>query len=110
MLNKNLTPGIKATGSQTGKSSPATFTKERVNELMQKRIERSHQAFFNRYGVKSLEELDALFSKANSVEGLKQQLEESMKSSQELQSKFDEGIFEYVANDDPRIPGIKGRS
>ena len=90
MPDENLTPGIKATGSQTGKSSPATFTKERVNELMQKRIERSHQAFFNRYGVKSLEELDALFSKANSVEGLKQQLEESMKASQDLQSKFDE--------------------
>ena len=31
-------------------------------------------------------------------------------TSEELQSKFDEGIFEYVANDDPRIPGIKGRS
>lgn len=31
-------------------------------------------------------------------------------TSEELQTKFDEGIFEYVANDDPRIPGIKGRS
>lgn len=31
-------------------------------------------------------------------------------TSEELQSKFDEGTFEYVANDDPRIPGIKGRS
>ena len=31
-------------------------------------------------------------------------------TSEELQSKFDKGIFEYVANDDPRIPGIKGRS
>ena len=30
-------------------------------------------------------------------------------TSEELQSKFDEGIFEYVANDDPQIPGIKGR-
>lgn len=31
-------------------------------------------------------------------------------TSEELQSRFDSGIFEYVANDDPRIPGIKGRS
>ena len=30
-------------------------------------------------------------------------------TSEELQSKFDEGTFEYVAKDDPRIPGIKGR-
>lgn len=30
-------------------------------------------------------------------------------TSEELQSKFDEGTFEYVANDDPKIPGIKGR-
>lgn len=31
-------------------------------------------------------------------------------TSEELQSKFDSGTFEYIANDDPRIPGIKGRS
>lgn len=89
MLN-NDNPGTKATGSQTGKSSPAMFTKERVNELMQKRIERSHQAFFNRYGVKDLNELDDLFGKANSVDGLKSQIEELMKGNQDLQTRFDE--------------------
>lgn len=78
------------TGSQTGKSSPAMFTKERVNELMQKRIERSHQAFFNRYGVKDLNELDDLFGKANSVEGLNQKIEELTKGNQDLQTRFDE--------------------
>ena len=31
-------------------------------------------------------------------------------TSEELQSKFDSGSFEYIANDDPKIPGIKGRS
>ena len=31
-------------------------------------------------------------------------------TSEELQSKFDSGTFEYIANDDPKIPGIKGRS
>jgi hypothetical protein len=83
-------PGTEATGSQTGKSSPAMFTKERVNELMQKRIERSHQAFFNRYGVKDLNELDDLFGKANSVDGLKSQIEELMKGNQDLQTRFDD--------------------
>ena len=30
-------------------------------------------------------------------------------TSEELQSKFDDRTFEYVANDDPKIPGIRGR-
>lgn len=88
---KNENPGNNAaTGSQTGKSSPAMFTKERVNELMQKRIERSHKAFFDRYGVKDLNELDDLFGKASSVEGLNQKIEELMKGNQDLQTRFDE--------------------
>lgn len=86
----NLTPGNKATGSQSGKSSPIMFTKERVNELMQKRVERSHQSFFNRYGVKDLNELDDLFGKAKSVDGLNQQIEELTKNGTDLQTKFDE--------------------
>lgn len=83
-------PGKKATGSQTGKSSPAMFTKERVNELMQKRIERSHQAFYNRYGVKDLNELDDLFSKANATDALNQKIEELTKGNQDLQTRFNE--------------------
>lgn len=31
-------------------------------------------------------------------------------TSEELQSRFNSGTFEYVDNDDPKIPGIKGRS
>ena len=87
-LEKN--PGTEATGSQTGKSSPAMFTKERVNELMQKRIERSHQAFFNRYGVKDLKELDDLFGKAKSVDELNQKIEELTKGNADLQTRFDD--------------------
>ena len=83
-------PGKTPTGRQPGKSSPVTFTKERVNELMQKRIERSHQAFFNRYGVKDLNELDDLFGKAKSVDGLNQKIEELTKGNQDLQTRFDE--------------------
>ncbi len=86
----NLNPGKKPTGGQTGKSSPAMFTKERVNELMQKRIERSHQAFFTRYGVKDLNELDDLFAKAKSVDGLNQQIEELTKGNADLQTRYDE--------------------
>ena len=89
MLRKQ-NPGTPATGSQAGTVTPGTFTKERVNELMQKRIERSHQAFFNRYGVKDLNELDDLFGKAKSVDGLNQQIEELLKAKQDLQTQFDE--------------------
>lgn len=87
MMENN--PGKKATGSQTG-GSPAMFTKERVNELMQKRIERSHQAFFNRYGVKDLNELDELFSKAGKVDGLNQQIQDLLKNSEDLQGRYNE--------------------
>ena len=84
-------PGKTPTGGQTGKKTlPEMFTKERVNELMQRRIERSHQAFFNRYGVQDLNGLDELFAKAKDVDGLRQQIEELTKSGSDLQSKNDE--------------------
>lgn len=84
-------PGRRPTGRQTGKRvTPETFTKERVNELMQKRVERSHQAFFNRYGVKDLNELDGLFGKANSVDELNAKIEELTKNGTDLQARFDE--------------------
>lgn len=37
------------------------YTKEEVVNLMKKRVERSHQAFFKRYGVTNLKELDEVF-------------------------------------------------
>lgn len=40
------------------------FTKDQVSNLMKRRVERSHQAFFDRYGVKNLQELDDLFALA----------------------------------------------
>lgn len=52
---------------ETGNPTPeVTFTQSQVNNLMRKRVERSHNSFFNRYGVKNLEELDDLVSKAMS--------------------------------------------
>lgn len=89
-MPKPQIPGKEPTGGQTGQVKPEMFTKDRVNELMQKRIERSHQAFFNRYGVKDLNGLDELFGKAGSVDGLNQQIEELTKARQELQASFDE--------------------
>lgn len=73
------------------------FTKEQVNNMMRKRIERSHQSFFNRYGVKDLEELDSLFGKAkqndeltNQYTGLQTRFDELTKGNTDLQTKFDE--------------------
>ena len=83
-------PGKKVTGDQTGKSSPAMFTKERVNELMQKRVERSHKSFFDRYGVKDLNELDDLFGRAKSVDSLNQKIQDLLKSGEDLQTRYNE--------------------
>lgn len=78
------------TTDQTGANQPEMFTKERVNELMRRRVERSHQSFFNRYGVKDLKELDDLFGKAYDSDKIKADLEASLKANEELQGKYDE--------------------
>lgn len=88
MIEKNV--GKTVTTDQTGANSPEMFTKDKVNELMRRRVERSHQAFFNRYGVKDLNELDDLFSRSKSVDSLNQQIEELIKNRDSLQSQFDE--------------------
>lgn len=45
-----------------------TYTKEEVSKLLQKRVKRSHKAFFDRYSVKSLKELDNLVKSAQQKE------------------------------------------
>ena len=87
---ENQNPGIRPTGGQTGATQPETFTKQRVSELMQRRVERSHRAFFNRYGVEDLKGLDDLFGKAKSVATLQQRIEELTKDGADLQSRYDE--------------------
>ena len=63
-------PGIEVTGDQPVMSTEETaqpektFTKSQVNEMMKNRVQRSHNSFFKRYGVKSLDELDMLFGKS----------------------------------------------
>lgn len=41
-----------------------TYTKAEVQSLMKKRVERSHKAFFTRYGVEDLNALDDLMNKS----------------------------------------------
>jgi len=89
MPNENI-PGNRPTGGRKGEVPPQTFTKERVNELMQRRVERSHQAFFNRYGVKDLKGLDELFDNAGRVDGLNQKIEELIKGNDDLQARYDD--------------------
>ena len=89
-MEKPKIPGKAPTGGQTGRVPPATFTKERVNELMQRRVERSHQAFFNRYGVKDLNGLDDLFGRAKAYEELNRKIEELTQSGADLQTRYDE--------------------
>lgn len=84
-------PMPKPTGGQPGKRiPPEMFTKDRVNELMQKRVERSHRAFFTRYGVEDLNGLDDLFGKAKLVDDLNKKIEELTKGNADLQSRYDE--------------------
>lgn len=47
--------------SETVEPKKRTFTEEEVNKIMQKRVNRSHQSFFDRYNVKDLKELDEKF-------------------------------------------------
>jgi len=88
--------GITATASQTGTSKPEqSFTRDQVNKLMQKRVERSHNAFYNRYGVKDLTELDNLFGQASSYGPLKEQFDELTKTNSELTAKNSELNNQY---------------
>lgn len=41
-----------------------TWTKDQIVEMMKRRVARSHKAFFTRYGVQDLQELDNLFEQS----------------------------------------------
>lgn len=78
-MDENLNSGIAATeGQTTGVDSKPerTFTQSQVNELMKKRVDRSHNAFFTRYGVKDLAELDDMFGKVNSYDSLQKEYDD----------------------------------
>ena len=57
-----------------------------MNELMRKRVERSHNSFFTRYGVKDLAELDALFGKSIDYDDAKKMLDEMNQKYSDLET------------------------
>lgn len=76
--NQNITPEV---GNQNVETTPTpaaeetasvqpekerTYTKAEVQDLMKRRVERSHKAFFTRYGVDDLKGLDELMHKSKS--------------------------------------------
>lgn len=60
MPEENQTMAVNPVDTPATPQQERLYTKAEVQQLMRKRVERSHQAFFNRYGVKDLDELDAL--------------------------------------------------
>lgn len=55
-----------------GKPQPTEkmYPKSQIVEMMKRRVERSHKAFFNRYGVKDLSEMDKKFELAGKYDEL----------------------------------------
>lgn len=117
-MNEELNPGSIGTGTETVsagteatpaavsepvqstepvKSKPErTFTKSQVNDLMKKRVERSHNAFFNRYGVKDLAELDNLIGQSRSYGPLKERFDELDKNHNELNNNYKDLTKRYA--------------
>lgn len=70
-----------ATAAETGtttqpeaQSKPERmYNKQQIIEMMKRRVERSHNAFFKRYGVANLQELDDKFSYADKYNELNSQ-------------------------------------
>ena len=102
-------PGIEGTGAQTVEegatqtppSGPMSrperlFTREEVNSIMQRRIGRSHNAFFTRYGVKDLSELDNLFGQSKSYGPLKERFDELEKSHNDQTTAYKDLIKKYA--------------
>ena len=96
MKNRPI-PGKKVTGDQAGNnpSPEKMFTKEQVNDLMKKRVERSHNSFYTRYGVKDLSEMDALFSKAKNHDAMKGEIDELTGKNTELTSQLKDLTKKY---------------
>ena len=87
------------------------FSKSQVNDIMKRRIERSHNAFFTRYGVKDLQELDNLVGQSRSYGPLKERFDELDKGHNEqtealkdLQKRY---AFRVGNIDEKRISDIE---
>ena len=113
-METNLAPGTLDTGIQQDTGTPGmeetsvqndpklvsepekTFTKQQVNDLMRKRIDKSHKAFFTRYGVNDLEGLDALFSKSSSYDELEAKNKESEQKYSDLETQHKDLVKRYA--------------
>lgn len=97
MENENIA-GNEATASQPGEQSEPeqTFTKTQVNDMMRKRVERSHQSFFNRYGVKDLAELDELIGQSRSYGPMKERFDELSKNHEDLINQHNDLTKRYA--------------
>ena len=93
------------------KPAEQMFTKSEVNDMMRKRVERSHNSFFTRYGVKDLAELDDLISKASSYDEwesryneLKPQFDDLTNQHHDLTKKYG---YKACNIDDKKIQDIE---
>lgn len=83
-------PVAEAPVSANGNSGSRTFTESQVTDLMKRRVAKSHQSFFKRYGVNNLDELDALFQKTHDYDNLNREFEDHKSKYNEI---FEENSF-----------------
>lgn len=95
-VKKLLYPGTEPTGGQPGNQPEQTFTKEQVNLMMQRRIAKSHAAFFKRYGVKDLKELDALMGYKESYDSLKTEHDDMTQKYSDLETQHKDLTKRYA--------------
>lgn len=82
-------PTVPTASPTTPAKTPAgrQFSEQQVNELMKRRLERSHQRFFNRYGVKDLSELDSLIGKAQAYDAMRERYNNYKTENEALNEK-----------------------
>ena len=61
------TPSAEDNAQTLEQPKERTYTKAEVQNLMRRRVERSHKAFFTRYGVNDLNGLDDLMNKSKTL-------------------------------------------
>lgn len=104
--NQNVGTATTTTGvgtPNTNVAQPRMFSEDQVKSMMKKRVNRSHLAFFKRYGVGNLDELDQLFQRAQESDGYKQQVEdlknqfaESNRTVAFLKNNIDENRYDDI--------------
>lgn len=98
-------------GGMTQPQEEPKFTKSQVNELMKKRVARSHNAFFTRYGVKDLAELDNLVGKSRSHDTMKQLYDELELKHSDIETKYKDISKRYAFKmgniDESRVADIE---